>query len=150
MAFIIKRTFPNDPQFTSLIEFLNKELWERNPVRQGEYESHNLLDPETSCVIAFDDKKPIATGAFRILKDDKAEIKRMYVLPEYRGKGISKLVLSELETWAKEQELSTAVLETGLNHPEAISLYQKSGYRKIKNYGPYKILPESICMGTEL
>jgi putative acetyltransferase len=141
---------PDDPGFTELIELLNQELWERNPGRQAEYVSHNILSPETRAILITDEDKPVASGAFRNLGDSTTEIKRMFVLPEYRGKGISKLVLSELESWAKEEGLTKAVLETGHPHFEAISLYKKWGYLEIENYGPYKNLPNSICMGKIL
>jgi GNAT superfamily N-acetyltransferase len=55
-------------------------------------------------------------------------------------------VLAELEAWAGEEGCSRAILETGMPHFEAISLYKKSGYRIIENYGPYKNLPNSVCM----
>ncbi len=145
----IKRVTPNDPEFVSLIDLLNLELWERNPGRQQEYVAHNILAPDNRALVLTANNVPVASGAFRNLGGNTAEIKRMFVKKEYRGKGISKLVLLELETWAKEEGITSTLLETGLNHPEAIGLYKKSGYQRIKNYGPYSDMPESICMGKE-
>ncbi len=73
------------------------------------------------------------------------EVKRMYTLPEYRGKGIAAAVLNELEKWAAELGCGRCVLETGMKQPEAIRLYEKSGYSVIPNYGQYAGLENSVC-----
>jgi GNAT superfamily N-acetyltransferase len=73
------------------------------------------------------------------------EVKRMYVLPNNRGKGIATTLLWELEKWALELGYMKCVLETGKRQPEAISLYEKSGYQRIPNYGQYKGVENSIC-----
>src|SRR5690606_27921009 len=65
------------------------------------------------------------------------ELKRMYVRPAFRGRGLSRLVLTELERIAVERGMARLVLETGVRQPEAIALYRSVGYRRIANYGPY-------------
>lgn len=70
----------------------------------------------------------------------------MFVREERRGKGIAKSILSDLERWASELNFSGCVLETGLKQPEAIALYQKSGYETIPNYGQYVSVTNSVCM----
>ncbi len=67
----------------------------------------------------------------------KAEIKRMFVLPEWRGRGVAKTILHELEIWAASEGYQEAVLETGNGQPEAVSLYGRCGYGIISNFGPY-------------
>lgn len=146
MEIQLRRSDPTDPDFEILIDLLDFELWERNPDRQAEYVAHNKLSPDTRTIVASFEGKPVASGAFRKPDNSTAEIKRMYVREEYRGRGISKKVLAELEAWAGEEGCSRAILETGMPHFEAISLYKKSGYRIIENYGPYKNLPNSVCM----
>lgn len=146
MNLIIKKVPYNHPDFVMLTEILNQELWDRNPGRQSEYVSHNYLDSEANTVVAYEETIPVACGAFRGLENDEVEIKRMFVKPEYRGKGFGNQVLKELENWAQTKNSKTAILETGLNHLESISLYKKSGYIQIENYGPYKNLPQSVCM----
>jgi GNAT superfamily N-acetyltransferase len=74
----------------------------------------------------------------------------MYVKPEYRGQGIAAAILDALEKWASELNISIAVLETGIKQNEAMHLYRKSGYIVIENYGPYKNMPESVCMQKRL
>jgi GNAT superfamily N-acetyltransferase len=70
----------------------------------------------------------------------------MFVLPEYRGKGIAGAVLAELETWAADLGYARCILETGQMQPEAIRLYLKSGYAIIPNYGQYAGVENSVCM----
>ena len=70
----------------------------------------------------------------------------MYTLPESRGKGITKAILMELETWAKEEGYTTSILETGYLQFDAIGLYQKLGYEITDNFGQYIGVANSICM----
>ena len=78
------------------------------------------------------------------------EVKRMYVSPGSRKKGIAASILSELETWAGELSAAKCILETGKKQPEAIALYRKHGYRVIPNYGHYAEVDNSVCFEKEL
>ena len=144
------RTRPENADFKQLVSLLDKELWERYPTSQAQYEVHNKMAEDVRVVLAYEDETAVACGAFRKIDDLYIEIKRMFVHPEFRGKGISKMVLQELEKWAMEENHHFAKLESGDNQPEALSLYEKAGYQRIENYGPYKDLPESICMKKAL
>jgi len=73
------------------------------------------------------------------------EMKRMYTVPAFRGKGIATMVLRELEKWAAELSYMKCVLETGKRQPEAIDLYKKNGYKIIPNYGQYIGVENSVC-----
>jgi len=101
-------------------------------------------------VIAYYNEKPIGCGCFKAFDDGSVEIKRMYVSNEQRGKGIGAAILAELEKWAAELKMSSIVLETGNNQPEAVHLYGKMGYSVIPNYGQYSGMETSICMKKEL
>ena len=68
----------------------------------------------------------------------------------WRGKGLSKIILNELEKWAVEDGFLASVLETGALQHEAIGLYQQHGYQEIDNYGEYQHLVDSICFRKEL
>jgi GNAT superfamily N-acetyltransferase len=70
----------------------------------------------------------------------------MFVRAERRGRGIAKSILSELEMWAGELRFSECILETGKKQPEAIRLYEKSGYEKIPSFGQYLNVENSVCM----
>ena len=74
----------------------------------------------------------------------------MFVNPDYRKRGIAAAVLKELENWAAELNYTYTILETGKKQPEAISLYQKSGYTIIPNYPPYEEMDNSVCMKKTL
>ena len=79
----------------------------------------------------------LGCGALRPLEDGVAEIKRMYVAPAARGRGLSKLVLAGLEAAARDRGWTTLRLETGPRQPEAVALYEGAGYRPIAAFGPY-------------
>lgn len=78
------------------------------------------------------------------------ELKRMYVVPAARGRGLSRLVLTELERIAVAQGLRRLILETGVRQPEAIGLYRAAGYEPIPNYGPYADEADSVCFARSL
>lgn len=97
-------------------------------------------------IMAYESDVPVACGAFKFFEEACVEIKRMYVVPQYRNKGIAAAVLNELELWAKEEGYTSTVLETGMKQPEAIRLYEKSGYHRIPYYGQYAGVENSVCM----
>lgn len=78
------------------------------------------------------------------------EIKRVYVRPPARRRGLSHLVMATLHDQAREAGLGRLVLETGLLQPDAIALYESQGYTLIDNYGPYITDLVSICYSLEL
>jgi GNAT superfamily N-acetyltransferase len=84
-----------------------------------------------------DDGTALGCGALRALGEGVAEVKRMYVVPAARGRGVSRAVLAGLEDVARERGWTTLRLETGPLQPEAIGLYATSGYRKIEAFGGY-------------
>ncbi|MGH3727441.1 MAG: GNAT family N-acetyltransferase [Micromonosporaceae bacterium] len=88
-------------------------------------------------------------GGWRSHADD-AEIKRMYTVPEARGRGVARAVLAGLEETARAAGKRRTILETGDKQPEAISLYESCGYRAIPNFGFYKDEPGAISYGLDL
>jgi len=96
-------------------------------------------------IIFLEEDKPAASGALKYFDPFSIEIKRMYVKKEARGKGLSKLILLDLESKAKEMNYKRIVLETGVRQPEAINLYEKFGYKRMKCYGRFADDPESVC-----
>lgn len=87
----------------------------------------------------------LGCGALRALGDGAAEVKRMYVVPEARGRGVSKLVLAGLEDEARWRGWTVLRLETGPRQPEAIALYEGAGYRPIPAFGGYVDDPDAGC-----
>ncbi|MDB5009356.1 MAG: family N-acetyltransferase [Mucilaginibacter sp.] len=143
---ILKRTNSDDLHFKSLIVLLDKDLSERNGTIQLAYDSYNLLDFIETIVVAYINDMPVGCGCFKKFSDDTIEIKRMFVTPLHRGKGIASVILNELELWATEMGYTHAVLETGTRHHEAIRLYQHLGYIITENYGVYADMEDSVCM----
>ncbi|MFJ9692064.1 GNAT family N-acetyltransferase [Kitasatospora sp. NPDC101183] len=108
-------------------------------------------------MIAYLDGRPVACGGWRAkragadgLRDGDAELKRMFVVPEARGRGLARAVLRRLEVTAAEAGRTRLILETGTEQPEAIALYGSEGYAAIRKFGIYKDHPQSICLGKEL
>ena len=146
----IKRTHGSDPDFQLLISHLDHELWVELKDDQATYDQFNKVPDIKTAIVVYSQAIPVASGCFKKFDDDTVEIKRMFVEKEFRGKGISKLVLNELEKWANESGFTNAVLETSKHFKAARSLYENAGYKIISNYGQYKDLPDSICMKKEL
>jgi GNAT superfamily N-acetyltransferase len=146
----LQRTTSDNEDFRLLISELDKELRSRYQEKQAIYDQYNIIENNPNVVIAYREEMPIGCGCFKKFDDRSVEIKRMFVRPEYRGQKIAASILQQLENWAMELNISGAVLETGIKQPDAIHLYRKSGYIVVENYGPYKGLPESICMQKNL
>ncbi len=101
-------------------------------------------------LVARDNGRAVGCGAIRLLDADTAEVKRMYVEPEQRGKGVGRAVLAQLEAAANELGARRLVLETGINSPEALALYRRTGFRQIECWGEYLTSPSSVCMEKSL
>lgn len=143
---LLKRTDSADNDFKQLVALLDQELRERDGADNAFYAQFNKIDMIRNAVVLYIAGKPVACGAFKPFAPGAVEIKRMYVLPENRGKGIAAEVLKELENWSAELQYTRCVLETGRRQPEAIRLYEKSGYTRIPNYGQYANMENSVCM----
>ena len=92
----------------------------------------------------------VGCGGIRRYDEHTGEIKRMYVKPELRRRGISRVVLEELEARARAIGYTELVLETGTRQPEAIALYESADYESIEPYGFYKDAPSSRCYAKSL
>ena len=125
---------------------LDKELKQRDGDDHAFFSQYNKVDKINHVVVCYDNETAVGCGAFKPFDSDSVEIKRMFVHPDYRGKGMAQRILNELEKWAKELHFTACVLETGYRQFEAVRLYQKSGYLKIPNYPPYEAVESSVCM----
>ncbi len=145
------RTTSENIDFISLIKLLDQELFKNYGEQQVTYNQHNQVGKLNTVLIIYYHDEAIGCGCFRQFDEDGAiEIKRMFVKKTYRGKGISKTILSELEKWAIEEGYWLSVLETGVLQHEAVGLYLKQGYKKTKCYGDYANLNNSICFQKKL
>ena len=146
----IKRTTSSDAAFQNLVRLLDMDLAIRDGEDHSFYSQYNKIADIKHVVVYYTGALPVACGAFKAFDDKTAEIKRMYVMPDYRGKGIAGIVLRELELWAAELNFTACILETGKKQPEAIRLYEKAGYTIIPNYGQYEGVENSVCMRKEI
>ena len=144
------RTDSSNTDFQSLVALLDQDLRLRDGADHAFYAQFNQIDHIQHAVVAYLNDEAVGCGAFKPFAEDTVEIKRMYVRPALRGQGIALQVLTELETWASELNVSECVLETGQKQPEAIRLYQRSGYAIIPNYGQYVGVANSVCMKKTL
>lgn len=150
MKLKILRTDSDNADFRKLVALLDADLAIRDGAEHSFYAQYNKIDKLREVVVAYENEKAVGCGAFKEYEPQTAEIKRMYVREDMRGKGIAGKVLNELESWAKELNFSECILETGLKQPEAIRLYRKSGYQTIPNYGQYAGVENSVCMRKSL
>jgi putative acetyltransferase len=103
-------------------------------------------------LVAVDDStgRPVGCGALRRLDHDSAEVKRMYVVPDSRGSGVSSGLLDGLEAAARARGWVTLRLETGPAQPDAMRFYERAGYRRIPLFGAYVGSDLSICYERSL
>jgi len=146
----IQRTYSNNQDFIELVKHLDVDLAERDGKDHAFYAQFNKIDKIKYAVVAYDNDQPVGCGAIREYAPKIMEVKRMYTSPASRGRGIASKVLDELEKWASELSYETCVLETGKKQPEAIGLYQKSGYSLIPNYGQYAGIENSVCFEKKI
>ncbi|MGN6234079.1 MAG: GNAT family N-acetyltransferase [Trinickia sp.] len=135
------------PEVQALIDQLDAYQWPLYPP-----ESHHGIDidalsqPNVLFAVARDDAgKAIGCGAI-VLDAEYGELKRVYTLPECRGKGVAKAILSLLEQSAGQRGCTRFVLETGCRQPDAITFYERSGYRRRGPFGSYMGDPNSVFM----
>ncbi len=139
------RTDATNKDFIHLVALLDRDLAIRDGEDHAYYDQFNKIDLIKYAVVFYEDETPVACGAIKEFDAKSMEVKRMYTLPESRGKGIAKKVLTELEAWASQLGYERCVLETGKKQPEAIALYKRFGYTITANYGQYIGIENSVC-----
>lgn len=113
---------------------------------RAEYIPYNQLDDIHNVIVAYDGDIPVRSASFKKYDDESAEVKRVFIKPEYRNRGISSKIMELLENIAREQGYHYLILESGEPLVAAMALYRKIGYKVIPNYRQYKNMPDSICM----
>jgi len=146
----IVRTTSDSPDFRELVVLLDNDLDSRYGVLQEHYNQFNRIEANNTVVVAYLEDIPVGCGCFKKFDNDSVEIKRMFVKDDYRGKGIARKILTELEKWATEIGYKNTVLETGSKQFEAINFYTNFGYNRIENFGQYAGNTNSICMSKSL
>jgi putative acetyltransferase len=151
---VVRRADSRAPETLCLVERLWHELGALYPEVKGPpFAPDEIAGGRASFVVAWVKGEPVGCGAFRPLSEDEgnvAEIKRMYVEPRMRRHGISRSILVELEKLARDCGYAVVRLETGLRQPNAIRLYETSGYHRIERYGRHRDDPLSVCFEKSL
>ncbi|WP_253779474.1 GNAT family N-acetyltransferase [Goodfellowiella coeruleoviolacea] len=148
----------NHPDAAKLIAEVQQEYVRRygdpdiTPVDPAEFAA-----PRGLFLVGYLDGEPVACGGWRVPSEDTehvlpgdAEMKRMYVVPAARGRGLARRVLAELERTAAEAGHRRMILETGTKQPEAIALYTSAGYQPTTKFGVYRDDENSVCLAKPL
>ncbi len=106
--------------------------------------------PRGTFLVAVLDGRPVACGGLRPHAPGVGELKRMYVDPQVRGRGLARTVLAGLEDAGVRLGLRGLVLATGLRQPEAIALYAGAGWQRVPGYGEWRDHPLTVCFGKPL
>ena len=141
----ITRTTSENQDFQKLTAIFDEYLIDIDGDEKDFFASFNQIYLE-NVVICYENNIAVGCGAFKKHENNTVEIKRMFVLPNQRGKGIANMILQELELWAIELHNNITILETSIKLEGAIALYSKSGYFPIENYGQYIGVESSYCM----
>jgi len=146
----LRRTNSEENDFINLVFKLDEYLHVIDGDKHPFFAQFNKLDSIKNVIVAYEDEVPVGCGAIKKYIEDTMEVKRMYVKPEARGKGIGRKILNELEIWTLELNYNKCILETSKKLIEAVRLYKNSGYNIIPNYGQYKVIESSICFEKKL
>ncbi len=145
---------PEDPgsaDARSLVAQLDQYLVQLYPPESNHLLSiESLRQPNVTFLVARVEGQAAGCGAFVNQPGDYAEIKRMFVLPPFRGMNLGRRILAELERLIRAAGLSIARLETGIAQSEALRLFERSGYRRRGPFGEYRDDPLSVFMEKSL
>lgn len=142
----------SDPETAALRDAQQTELAERYA---GVEDIEHVLPPEEMVATVLVRVGGVAVGCGSLRESAElgagvGELKRMYVVPARRGRGLSRRILAALEEIAVGRGLHRLVLETGVQQPEATGLYLSSGYQPIPNFGIYTHEQGSRCFARNL
>ena len=146
MSVIIASERPDTADAVSLITELEAQLERFYPPesRHG-FSVGKLLAENVAFFLLRADATPACCGGIKLVGDEYGEIKRMYVRPQFRGSGFAKLMLNHLADYASSHAITVLRLETGIHQQEAIGLYERMGFYRIRPFGPYTDDPLSRC-----
>lgn len=138
---VLEETTAADPEVLLLSAQQEAEVM----ARYGEDDAGPGPSASSAAVLARIDGRAVGCVALEPHGEHQAEIKRMYVHPDARGRGLSRLLLARVEEIAARSGIRSIRLETGTEQPEAIALYRRAGYGPIPCYGYWKDDPSTRC-----
>ncbi|MFC4639741.1 GNAT family N-acetyltransferase [Deinococcus hohokamensis] len=139
---------PSDPRVAQLMNDQQRELrrlYNDTDERTEPFDPQTLAGEGSALLVVEESGQLLACGALKRLDDQSAEIKRMYTLPEARGRGLGRQVLDGLIEAGRQTGYARLVLETGDQQSDAVHLYESAGFRRIPNYGYYEGMEGSLC-----
>jgi len=141
----------DDIAVVQLLHALDEEIRDRydDPVEDFilKLSPEELAPGHGAIVVAWADEEAVGCGAVRLIDAETAELKRMYIVPDYRRHGLAGAILRFLEDRARALRATQVILETVVNPPAAVALYRAAGYEVIPKFGPYVESEISFCMG---
>ena len=142
---IIGEERPDSTDASALIEELESHLASLYPKesRHG-YSVEKLLREGVAFFVVREDGAPAGCGGVQMFGTEYGELKRMYIRPAFRGRGLGKLILNCLTDYARQQGVGLLRLETGIYQTEAIGLYEASGFRRVPPFAAYADDPLSL------
>ena len=111
----------------------------------GGFDLEDAEQPGSAFIVAYVEGEAVGCGAMRRLDEQSGEVKRMFVVPECRGRGVAAVILSALEQEAVRAGYRVMRLETGDRQPNAVRVYERAGYRRSPPYGIYVNWVGSLC-----
>lgn len=151
-ARVVLRAMPyDDPVAQHLVERVQLEYVQRYGGRDEAVVQPGDFDPPAGVfVVAEVDGEAAGCGAWRLLPSGEVEIKRVYVEPAHRRRGLARVIMAALEDGAARAGHRSVVLNTGQEQPEALVLYDRLGYRPVPGYGVYACAPDAVFLGRDL
>jgi len=149
----IERADPMSREAAELMHRLTAELTARYDFLDdgtGNFRPEDATSSGAAFLIGRVHGTPVACAALRRMAFGVGEIKRVYVVPEFRGRRYGHSLLVEIERLAVEFGYHTLRLETGTRQPESLVLYERAGYRRIPNFEPYVESHWSVCFEKQL
>lgn len=140
LQLIVQTRAPGNEDLDRLLQASLAEL----RVRYGPQAGSPVLDG-AEYLVAYQRDQPVACAALQALTRDLVELKRMYVPERLRGQGNARTLLLALERQVRARGVIRLRLQTGTRQPEAISLYERSGYRSVPARGKYADDPNALC-----
>jgi GNAT superfamily N-acetyltransferase len=139
---------PEDGRLVPLVEAMRAELDALYP-EEIDFE-HPVVEEAARFLLVLHKAQAIACCAVQPLEDGEAELKRMYVNPAWRGRGVARRLMPAAEGLAVRAGATRLKLETGVRQPAAIAVYERAGFTRIPNYPPYDRWEMSVCYAKEL
>lgn len=118
--------------------------------KRAKYKKFNYLDTMDYVIVAYDKEEAVGCGALRKYSDTDVEVKRVFVRESFRGQNLGGRLLEQLISYAGEAGYKRLILETGSFLQASLALYSRYGFERIENYGAYKNMEESLCMGLNI